>query len=60
MTGWTEVEEKAFKSIMEAGSLERMPAIRLYRRCLCDIDKALRIAKDCYGITNGLMLKNRH
>jgi hypothetical protein len=41
---WTPNEESAFGQLMQVGHLERMPAIRLYRRCRCDLKKALAIA----------------
>lgn len=41
---WTPNEESAFGQLMHVGHLERMPAIRLYRRCRCDLKKALAIA----------------
>ncbi len=41
---WSEVEERDFAKVMEAGKLERMPAIRLYRRCRGNLDLALAIA----------------
>lgn len=49
---WTHEEESAFKQIMGVGSLERLPAIRLYRRCKDDLTKALQIAKDYYGLSD--------
>lgn len=42
--GWTDEEEAAFSAIMEAGKMERLPAIRLYRRLRGDLKKALRYA----------------
>jgi hypothetical protein len=41
---WSELEERDFAKVMEAGKLERMPAIRLYRRCRGNLDRALVIA----------------
>ena len=41
---WGEVEERDFAKVMEVGKLERMPAIRLYRRCRGNLDRALAIA----------------
>ena len=49
---WTAEEESAYKQIMQAGNLARLPAIRLYRRCGCDTVKALRIAKQDHGATD--------
>jgi hypothetical protein len=43
-TGWTEVDEWAFAQLMHVAHLERMPAIRLYRRCRSNFDKALAVA----------------
>jgi hypothetical protein len=45
MNAWSEDEEKAFQQIITAGHLERMQAIRLFRRCRCNLAKALAIAK---------------
>ena len=47
--GWTAAEESAFQQIMAVSDLDRLPAIRLYRRCKDNLAKALQIAKDCYG-----------
>ena len=43
-TGWTEVDERAFAQLMQVAHLQRMPAIRLYRRCRSNFDKALAVA----------------
>lgn len=43
---WSALEELAFDEIMKTGGLERLPAIRLYRRCGSDLPKALTIARD--------------
>jgi hypothetical protein len=43
--GWTDEEEHAFTEIMVTGGLERLPAIRLYRRFGCDLKRALKYAK---------------
>lgn len=45
ISGWTPEEEAAFARLMEVGRLERVPAIRLYRRCGGNLDRALRIAE---------------
>lgn len=45
MNAWTPEEESAFQKLMAAGHLERMPAIRLFRRCRCDLKKALALAR---------------
>lgn len=45
MDAWTAEEESAFAQLMTAGHLERMQAIRLFRRCRCNLAKALAIAK---------------
>ena len=45
MSEWTEQEERAFAEIMAAGKIERLPAIRLYRRCRGDLRKALKYAR---------------
>ena len=44
--GWSDEEEAAFAQLMEAGGMERLPAIRLYRRMDCNLEKALRHAKE--------------
>ena len=49
-TTWTQEEEKAFAQLMSAGRLERLPAIRLYRRFKGNLPKALEVALD-YHIT---------
>jgi len=41
---WTDAEEKAFARLMELG-FERMPAIRLFRRCQSNLKKALAFAE---------------
>jgi hypothetical protein len=45
MDGWSELEEKDFAELMEVGHFERLPAIRLYRRCWGSLTKALAIAQ---------------
>jgi hypothetical protein len=42
---WTDEEECAFAEIMAAGKLERLTAIRLYRRFKGDLQKALKSAR---------------
>jgi hypothetical protein len=49
---WTDSEEAAFVQLMAAGKLERMAAIRLYRRCKDDLVKALQIAREIYGVSD--------
>ena len=43
--GWTSAEESAFAQIMQAGHLDRMRAVRLYRRCGEDLTRGLEIAR---------------
>jgi hypothetical protein len=43
LQGWTVAEESAFAQIMQIGHLDRLPAIRLYRRS-GELNKALVIA----------------
>ena len=43
---WTDDEEAAFAEIMAAGGIERLPAIRLWKRFHRDLKKALRHARD--------------
>ena len=45
MRHWTKSEEQGFSEIMKAGNMERLPAIRLFRRVGGDIARALQIAK---------------
>ena len=42
---WTDEQESAFASIMAAGNLERLDAIRLYRRNRENLSRSLAIAK---------------
>jgi hypothetical protein len=42
--GWTDEEEHAFAEIMGASRLNRLPAIRLYRRFKGDLRRALKHA----------------
>jgi hypothetical protein len=49
--GWTDLEETVFAEIMEIGRMERIPAIHLYRRCGSNPEKALRCAREWYGLT---------
>lgn len=44
--GWTNAEEKAFAQIMATGELDRLSAIRLYRRMQGNLAKALRYASE--------------
>lgn len=44
--GWSDAEEADFAQLMAAGNLERLPAIRLYRRMKCDLQKALKYARE--------------
>jgi hypothetical protein len=46
MKGWTDEEESAFEKIMAAAGLQRMAAIRLYRRFNGDLDRALKYARE--------------
>lgn len=41
---WAEVEERDFAKLMAAGHMERLEAIRLYRRNKSNIARALAIA----------------
>jgi hypothetical protein len=43
--GWAVAEELAFDELMSAGNLERLPAIRLFRRCGGDLKRAVEIAR---------------
>jgi hypothetical protein len=44
MQTWTLVEEDAFSQLMKAGRMKRMEAIRLYRRCKDNLNRALSVA----------------
>jgi hypothetical protein len=44
MQTWTATEEKAFAQLMEAGRLERVPAIRVYRRYKGNMTRAMGLA----------------
>ena len=48
--GWTDEEETAFAEIMAAGQIERLPAIRLYRRCRSNLNRALEYARETAGL----------
>ena len=43
LQGWTAAEESAFAKVMQVGHLDRLPAIRLYRRT-GELKRALVIA----------------
>lgn len=47
MTDWSDVEELAFESIIQAGdgSVSRLEAIRMLRRARGDVDKAVQLAR---------------
>jgi hypothetical protein len=49
--GWTDEEEQVFAEIMRAGRLERLPAIRLYKRCRSNASEAVTLARECYGLS---------
>ncbi len=42
---WSDEEESAFEQLMEVGGLERLDAIRLFRRFRGDLRRALKYAK---------------
>jgi hypothetical protein len=44
MQTWTPAEEEAFSQLMEIGRLKRMEAVRLYRRCKGNLNRAISIA----------------
>lgn len=58
--GWTDAEEAAFAQIMAAGRLERLPAIRLYRRCRCALNRALQIASESSELKGKRNVSGRH
>jgi hypothetical protein len=41
---WNQQDETAFAELMRVGRLERLPAIRLYRRCGDNLARALGVA----------------
>jgi len=45
---WTKQEEAAFAQIQEASRLNRIEAIKLFRRFKGDVPRALAIAKQLY------------
>jgi hypothetical protein len=44
MQTWTPAEEEAFSQLKEIGRLKRMEAVRLYRRCKGNLNRAISIA----------------
>ena len=46
--GWTDQEEAAFAKIQQASRLNRIEAIKLFRRFKGDVPRALAIAKQLY------------
>jgi hypothetical protein len=57
--GWTPDEESAFEQIARAGDIERLSAIRLWKRCRQDLTKALRLAQETYALTPAQRERNR-
>ncbi len=56
---WTPEEEAAFAKIMMTGDLERLPAIRLWKRCNKDLGKALPLAEQTYAPAPAQIDRNR-
>jgi hypothetical protein len=56
--GWTPDEESAFEQIARAGDIQRLPAIRLWRRCRQDLSRALRLAQE-NALTPAQLERNR-
>ena len=52
MRGWTDQEEAAFAQIQQASRLNRIEAIKLFRRFKGDVPRALAIAKQLYPPAN--------
>jgi hypothetical protein len=50
--GWTDAEEATFSEIMRIGRMERIKAIQLFRRCKSDHAKAVKLARDNYGLSD--------
>ena len=50
--GWTDAEEATFAEIMRIGRMERIKAIQLFRRCKSDHAKAVKLARDNYGLSD--------
>jgi len=46
--GWTDAEEAAFAKIQQTSRLNRIEAIKLFRRFKGDVPRALAIAKQLY------------
>lgn len=49
---WTETEEATFAEIMRIGRMGRIAAIQLFRRCKSDHAKALKLARENYGLSD--------
>lgn len=49
--GWTDTEEATFADIMRVGRLTRIKAIHLWARCRRDPAKAVRSARENYGLS---------
>jgi hypothetical protein len=43
-SGWTDAEEIDFAELQHLGGMDRMAAIRLFRRCAGDFEKARKAA----------------
>jgi hypothetical protein len=44
MQTWTPIDEDAFSQLMQVGRMKRMEAVRLYRRCRGNLNRAITIA----------------
>jgi hypothetical protein len=55
---WTDEEEAAFAKLMATG-LERMEAIRMYRRFKGDLKRALKYAKERSEVSTAGRFKGR-
>ncbi len=50
--GWTDEEETTFADIMRIARMGRMAAIQLFRRCKSHHAKAVKLARDNYGLSD--------
>jgi demethoxyubiquinone hydroxylase (CLK1/Coq7/Cat5 family) len=50
--GWTDAEEATFADIMRIARVGRIAAIQLYRRCKSNATKAVKLARDNYGLSD--------
>jgi hypothetical protein len=51
MTTWNEAEEQAIAKLAQTGRLDRLGAIRLYRKCGSDLEKALALLSEAERVS---------